>query len=75
MPHRGTTGFVQGTVASVNGVRSDPVGIIALLALREAHHAPQERLFRPEGRTWSADPRGTKFVKRAAAPARRVRNV
>jgi len=75
MPYRGTTGLVQGTVTSVNGVRSDPVGIIALLALREAHHAPQERLFRPEGRTWSADPRGIKIVNRAAVRARRVRDV
>jgi hypothetical protein len=56
------------------GVRSYPPGIIGFLEALWARYAPPGRFFRPEGRTWSADPRGTE-VNKAPAWARRERDV
>jgi hypothetical protein len=67
-------GDFEGGACEAGRIRSHPAGIIAMLALR-ARQAPRGRLFRPEGRTWSADPRGTNEVKRVGIPARRVRDV
>jgi DNA-binding transcriptional ArsR family regulator len=40
-----------------------------------ARQAPPGRLLRPEGRTWSVDPRGHPGDQRGRASARRERNV
>jgi hypothetical protein len=63
---------MRGPADSDVKVTSDPVGIIRSEALR-ARHAPEGRFLRPQGRTWSLDPRGSR--KRAGWPARRVGHV
>lgn len=55
-------------------VRSYPPGIIAWWRRSGRGKRHPGRFFRPEGRTWSADPRGTE-VNRAHAWARRERDV
>ena len=56
------------------GVTSYPAGIIAFREALWTRQASPGRFFRPEGRTWSADPRGM-AVNRAHAGARRERDV